>query len=737
MHPLVKEYLESNEPFESILKRYMANEPGNILYEKLYEAKIKQISPRKEPLEFHFSDTFLSEKKYAKELIVLFYQLHATLAYYYYKSDMGRLLFKRADAYIDQSTPPYLLLPTKANIIKGQELIEFIEDHLLKYSHTSPRYCGAFEIYFFKVACQGILPNEQLIKLYLENKSSNVNRIEISRFVHSIETYQVEKIQKIKSIIFDKNFSIGDGASQYLDILPHYKLLYEVLFETDNFSENYFAADKNILTMYYILKRNTQKALKVAKEFFVYDLSPFLTFNLLRCELINKNYESAYQCLKKFIAEDAEHFLIYLFYSRIEIAKGNRETACKYFSKSIELSKRYNSEKLFDFELSLSYELSMGDLRYLLENANKVSVKTIKLDKSLLPMITPIDDKIIGHSPAIIEIKDKIKNYAESDIPVLITGETGVGKELVAKALHQQSKRKEYPYFAINCGSLSESLLLSELFGHEAGSFTGANKAHKGLFESVGKGSIFLDEIGEITPTLQVALLRVLDQNEFKAVGSNTFKKCQCRILFATNADLEKLVLENKFRKDLLFRLKRLEIVIPSLRNRKMDIPDLAKQYFSIGRSDGKTPEFSAEFMEALMNYSWPGNIRQLKNEIEKMRLLFSEKLFYSIEDLPEFAKAAILKNSISEKQIDLPSSNPNHKAVEYILNNSKNPIRRLDKLKELFLKHKKFTRKELIEITQLAPKTVTRDLEQLCKDGIIERVMPSRIARTHFFVLK
>lgn len=741
MHPLIKEYIETSELFENIAKRYHEKEPSNKLYEKIYETKKKQNLPRKEPLEFDFSDDFLLEKNYDKDLVVLLYQLYATLAYYYHKPDMGHLLFKRADAYIDKSTPPYLLLPTKANIIKGKDFVVFIEDHLLRYSHTSPRYCGAFEIYFFKVACLGVMPQEKLIKLYLENKSysPNQNRIEMSYFIYYLETFQIAKVNDLKKRIFENSFSIGEGTSQYLEVMPHYKLLYEVLFESNNWPESYFESNKNILTMYYLITRNVKKALQIAKEFFVYDLSPILTFNLVRCELANKNFESAYQCIKKFIEEEEDHHMIFFFYARIEIARGNRELACQYFTKAMEISKKNNAEGLFDFELSLAYELSMSDLRYLLENASKVNSKEISLQKSLLKTESKKKDEIIGNSNAIADIKAKIKNYADSEIPVLITGETGVGKDLIAKALHQQSKRKSDAFYAINCGSLSESLLLSELFGHEAGSFTGANKAHKGLFEAVGKGTIFLDEIGEITPALQIALLRVLDQNEFKAVGSNTFKKCQCRILFATNADLEKMVEDKSFRKDLLFRLKRLEIFIPPLRDRKEDIPDLVKHYFVLGRSDQISPAIDPELIKAFQAYSWPGNIRQLKNEIEKMRVLHSEKLNYTLMDFPFQDKEKNLgdKKETENTNTQKPRVKGNDYAVENVLSNSKSAIRRLDKIKNLFVEHKKFTRKELIEITQFAPKTITRDLEQLCKNGVIERIMPSTTARTHYFVLK
>mgnify|MGYP005614962021 FL=1 len=174
------------------------------------------------------------------------------------------------------------------------------------------------------------------------------------------------------------------------------------------------------------------------------------------------------------------------------MARKNRELASQYFNKSLALSRKNYSEGLFNFELSLAYELPISDLRYLLENANKVTTKEVSLNKSLSKEISSRIDTMIGNSPSLLEIKQKIISYANSEIPVLITGETGVGKDLVAKILHQQSKRKAESFYAINCGSLSESLLLSELFGHEAGSFTGANKAHQGLFEAVGKGTLFL-----------------------------------------------------------------------------------------------------------------------------------------------------------------------------------------------------------------------------------------------------
>lgn len=740
MNAFIKEYVETITPPDELLKKHVASDPDNKLYKELY--KISQLlkAPRQPDASFQCEDAFLFEKEYDKDLVGLYYQFCARLALYYENLKLASLCYRRSDSYFDKTTPPYVAFPTSAALIFGQPLYAFIEDHLAKYVETSPRYAIAFETYFQKLACVGALSQEKLVGFYFNNNlfKPNQSRIDLAKFVNYVETFQHEKIKEFYPIIFAQDFSIGTLSGQYQEILPHYKLLYQVLFETNQSPISHYSTNKNILIMYYLINRQYQKALQIAKEFFVDDLSRMLTYNLVRCELVNKNFESAYRILKSFVEEGQDDYLLPFFMARVEIYKGNKEIASKYFNQSLSLSRKYQAEELFNFEIGLSYELSIADLRYLFGNTEKNDFSPA--DKELTTIVPSKQDKeiLVGSSKKIIELKNQISNYANSDIPVLIIGETGVGKDLVAKMIHDQSGRKENQFAAVNCGALSESLLQSELFGHEAGSFTGASKAHKGLFEAVGKGTIFLDEIGEISAPLQVALLRVLDQNEYKPVGSNTSKKCHCRILFATNADLERLVEENKFRKDLLFRLKRLEILIPPLRTRAEDIPELIRYYISIGRSDQKVPVLTPDLIDAFQNYSWPGNIRQLKNEMEKLRVLHSEKLNYTLRDFPFKAEIQTMpkKKSESNEQAK-PIRKENQELVEAVLSNSKSAIRRLDKLKELFITHKKFTRKELIAITSGAPKTVANDLEFLCEEGFIVRVKPSSAARTHYFELK
>ncbi|MDI6802538.1 MAG: sigma-54 dependent transcriptional regulator [Bacteroidota bacterium] len=228
---------------------------------------------------------------------------------------------------------------------------------------------------------------------------------------------------------------------------------------------------------------------------------------------------------------------------------------------------------------------------------------------------------IIGNSFAIQEIKHIIKQVAPTEITVLITGESGVGKEVIAKALHTSSLRSHKPMITVNCGAIPEGIIESELFGHEKGSFTGAGETRKGYFEIADGGTIFLDEIGELPLSTQAKFLRVLENGEFMRVGSNITRKVDVRIIAATNQNLENGVRENGFRKDLYFRLRSINISIPPLRDRKQDIP-LFIEYFIKNfaeRNNIHIEGFSKDAIEVLINYRWDGNVRELKNTIESL----------------------------------------------------------------------------------------------------------------------
>ena len=235
-------------------------------------------------------------------------------------------------------------------------------------------------------------------------------------------------------------------------------------------------------------------------------------------------------------------------------------------------------------------------------------------------------DLIVGDSPAMARVLDLIANVAPTDATVLIQGESGTGKELVAKAVHAASPRRLSPFVAVHCGALAESLLESELFGHEKGSFTGALTRSSGRFEQAAGGTLFLDEIGDMPIEAQTRLLRVLQEGEYTRVGGRTPIRADARIIAATHRDLRQLVRQGLFREDLFYRLNVVPVRLPPLRERPEDIPDLVRHFLTEGRAEGlpeKTLEGAA--MDRLKAHAWPGNVRELENLVRRLAVLYSE----------------------------------------------------------------------------------------------------------------
>ncbi|MBI5624952.1 MAG: sigma-54-dependent Fis family transcriptional regulator [Elusimicrobia bacterium] len=245
-------------------------------------------------------------------------------------------------------------------------------------------------------------------------------------------------------------------------------------------------------------------------------------------------------------------------------------------------------------------------------------------------------DNIVYVSTQMANVLDLVQKVAVTDATVLVCGESGTGKELVARAIHEKSSRRNGAFVAINCGALPEGLLESELFGHVKGSFTGAERNKRGLFEEASGGTLFLDEISETTPALQVKLLRALQDGEVRRVGDNHPIKVSGRLVAATNKDLAKMVEEGKFRDDLYYRLKVFPITIPPLRERPEDILPLAEHFLRNARkkNGGRAQRFSLKAAEALKAYRWPGNVRELEHAMERA-LIMSSEAAVACEDLP------------------------------------------------------------------------------------------------------
>lgn len=288
-----------------------------------------------------------------------------------------------------------------------------------------------------------------------------------------------------------------------------------------------------------------------------------------------------------------------------------------------------DSTKTLDVE-SLEYTLAVADqFAMTLSALSQKDVLTGELARATdqnrsLKRLLEIESDLIGNSPTMQTLRDTIARVATSDATALVRGESGVGKELVAAAIHFNSDRREGPFVCLNCAALTESLLESELFGHERGSFTGATGKKIGKFEQADNGTLFLDEVGEMPLTIQAKFLRVLEGHPFERVGGNTSISVDVRVVAATNRDLEAAVEENTFRKDLFFRLQILELQVPALREHVSDIPALANYFLErCCQRIGQSPlTLSDEALNRLANHNWPGNVRELRNVIERAVVL-------------------------------------------------------------------------------------------------------------------
>jgi two-component system response regulator AtoC len=249
---------------------------------------------------------------------------------------------------------------------------------------------------------------------------------------------------------------------------------------------------------------------------------------------------------------------------------------------------------------------------------------------------------IIGRSPAMLALYKLVARTARSRAPALVTGESGTGKELVARALHAHSLRSDAPFVAVSCAAMAESLLESELFGHERGAFTGAEKTRRGLFEQASGGTLFLDEIGEVSPRMQAQLLRVLQEGEVRRVGGGEAVKVDVRVVAATHRDLEAEVRAGRFREDLLFRLRVVTLHLPPLRERPEDIPPLVDHFLSQAarREERRAPSLAPDALARLTRHPWPGNVRELRNAVERALAVASTDILLASDLPPELGGA-------------------------------------------------------------------------------------------------
>ncbi len=329
---------------------------------------------------------------------------------------------------------------------------------------------------------------------------------------------------------------------------------------------------------------------------------------------------------------------------------------------------------------------------------------------------------IIGKSAPMQRLYYTIERIAPSRATVLITGESGTGKELIARAIHYNSPRKDKPFVSINCGAIPETLLESELFGHEKGAFTGAVQRRKGRFEMAHEGTLFLDEISEMSPYLQVKLLRVLQEMEFERVGGMETIKVDVRIIAASNRDLKKEIESGRFRSDLFYRLNVVHIEVPPLRDRREDIPLLVRHFLEkysgeAGRAGSMS--VSQDAMRCLMDYSWPGNIRELENAIERAVILCSGSEI-TLGDLPPEIREPEGGGKETEKLVGDGIDETTR------IHLTERQRRALKFVKE----HGYITNKFYAEINNISSRQALRELDNMIEKGVFIRVGKGRGAR-------
>ena len=331
--------------------------------------------------------------------------------------------------------------------------------------------------------------------------------------------------------------------------------------------------------------------------------------------------------------------------SQIAVSLTNRKLYSEATSFNKKLQQAVDEKTL---ELRRAHERILEQQR-LLQKENKALKTLVNQDNKITDLI--------GKSPAILGILSMVDKIAPTTATVLIQGESGTGKELIARRLHFKSDRTHKPYVTVNCGALQESLLESELFGHEKGSFTGAVVQKIGLCETADGGTLFLDEIGEMSLTIQAKLLRFLQEGEFYRIGGKRPVKVDVRVLSATNRDLEREVRENRFREDLFYRLNTITLRMPPLRKRKEDIPMLVDYFLKNSRFGGSAQQIKKidpRVMDVFANYSWPGNIRELQNTIERLKIL-AENNEIKLDDIPFTIRMPKSRTELNEFTFDMP----------------------------------------------------------------------------------
>jgi DNA-binding NtrC family response regulator len=336
---------------------------------------------------------------------------------------------------------------------------------------------------------------------------------------------------------------------------------------------------------------------------------------------------------------------IYVLEDRRCLARG--DAACHLLGRTRDEWGAERADELRFFEPQRLEDCLDVSLQRVIETLKGAECKLRERQRALVRVARVVDQPlgIVTHSPAMRKVVELALRVAQVDSTVLITGESGVGKERIARLVHDESVRRSGPFIAINCGAITETLLESELFGHARGAFTGATQSRPGLFEAANSGTLLLDEVGEVSPGMQIKLLRALQEREIRRVGENNSRKIDVRVISATNQDLVRSVAAGTFRQDLYYRLKVVELRVPALRDRRDDVLPLARLLLADAalRMNRKVTGLTPAVADQLLRYDWPGNVRELENAMERAVAL-ARGSRVDLEDLPEEVRQALPK---------------------------------------------------------------------------------------------
>lgn len=749
MHKIIKDFIQTDKPLQDIVKQEkQESQPVEIAFYLVLQNLNREPQPE---ATYQKIDAALEKGHPDEEVFLLF--LSFLMIFYGYKGmplkseSIFRILNSfevtkyqpEIQAFYYQCCAYYYI-----NTLEFKKREEANLLSILKMPKNSPRYIGFLINTSQIVGVYGRLydlPQEDLLileknvgKTYVSVTGSLFNAFFIVNLKLIDKYYHILKSKFKKDVRFKEHLfqSVIDFLNGDFD---EKKSLDPVI----NTCISYYKALKN---------RNleTAKLLFSINEGVYPDGNFYCIFNFIKFHhaFVSGRYDIIEDIIKN-PEKQMESYILDFFIVRYFLVKNNLDLARYYYARLLKNCEKYQAMGRLKFEMQFAFEISAFSFFELTQplqakisdvTNNTLAVALIAREKVSLGL-----NRIIGSSKAIVEIKKNIKKFANIQRPILIKGETGVGKEVVSRAIHEESELKDKPFLAINCGTLTDTLLQSELFGYEAGAFTGAVNARKGIFEIAENGTVFLDEFGEMSPKLQVSLLRVLENNEIRRVGSAKAQKIKCRIIAATNANIEELIQKKLFREDLYHRLKQFTITIPPLREHKEDLPELI-DYFLNQKGIEQPQSLSKDLFLQFQTYHWPGNIRELKNEIDRIKVLCGYKPIIEEYDI----KLDWVNNEIHPPLEVIPSHNissddskdKSNSGNDLILvNKLSHADKREQKIIHLFQKYKKITRDQIVKTLEVSGPTITKDLQRLCTKGVIIKRMPTLSPQSHYFELK